>query len=215
MVVTHFVFGGRVVTVVRGVGRAVVTVGTGGGSFSVTVATGLAREVCISALLARAVLSWSLISSIFSCSSSSSPGLGGTTAAGGGATDGGGGDTAAGGVAMAAGGGAAAEGGAEEEEEGRDSTRLAKEAAGPPFSQSRAVGPTLRTGDPSPRPPAPPPLAPRGLEVAATRARRRRVLRVSRLKWTRLLSLPDPSAASLLLSLFHLADSPGTGGGGA
>lgn len=46
-----------------------------------------------------------------------------------------------------------------------------------------------------------------------TRGRSRRVLRVSRLKWTLLLSLG--SCAALALSLFHLANDPrGAGGGG-
>lgn len=153
MVVTHFVLAGRgvtgatvlegvdgapvaivaVVIVVIGAAVAAVTavaVVTGGGLF-VTVATGLARVVWISALRARAVLSFSRICSICSCSSCSSPGRGGATVAGGWVTV----EEAGAGTAR---GGAGAAGGAvlgrEGEDEGRESTRLANEAAGPPFS---------------------------------------------------------------------------------
>ncbi len=70
MVVTHFVLAGRGVTGATVGGAPVVAVVvvvmlTGDGLF-VTVAIGLARVVWISALLARAVLSFSLICSICS-----------------------------------------------------------------------------------------------------------------------------------------------------
>lgn len=189
------------------VGRApvavvvVVVMVTGDGLF-VTVVIGLAKVVWISALLARAVLSFSLICSICSCSSCSSPGWGGATAVGGGAT--------------AAGGGAEVMGWAEEEEEeddeGRESTRLASEAGGPPFSHSLLFDPALGLASPSPSHLAPPSLA----SEVAMRASRRRVLRVSRLKWTRLKSRASlaVAAASVLVSLFHLAEAPGAGGAG-
>lgn len=205
MVITHFVLAGRGVNGVT-VGEVsvvvvVVVIATCDGLF-VTVATGLARVVWISALLARAVLSFSLICSISSWSSWSSPGWGGANTTGGGAT--------------ATGGGAAVLGWAEEEEEeedaeGKESTKLANEAVGPPFSHSLLFG-TIGLAGPSHL--APPTL---GSEVAM-RASNRRVLRVSRLKWTRLKSraslVAALSAASLLLSLFHLAEAPGASAAG-
>lgn len=201
MVITHFVLAGSgvagatvgkrvdgapvvivivvvVVVVVIVVVAIVIPVTVTGVGLFVPVATGLARVVWISALLARAVLSFSLICSIWSCSSCSSPGWGGATVAGDGATE------AAGGGATAAGGGAEVLGRTEEEEdededeEGRESTRLANEAAGPPFSHSPLFGPTLGLASPSPSPLTTPPL----VSEAAMRASRRRVLRVSRLK---------------------------------
>lgn len=96
MVVTHFMLAGRGVTGTMVGGLTVgVVVMTGGGLF-VTVATGLVKVVWISALLARAVFSFSLICSIWSCSSCSSPGWGGATTADGEATAAGGGAIAAG-----------------------------------------------------------------------------------------------------------------------
>ncbi len=146
MVVTHFMLAGRGITGAT-VGGApvvvvvcVVDVVTADG-LSVTMATGLAKLVWISALLARAVLNFSLICSICSCSSCSSPGWGGATAAGGGATATGGGVSVTGGGVTALGEGAAVLALAEEEDvDGRESTRLANEAAGPPFSHSLLFG---------------------------------------------------------------------------
>lgn len=65
-----------------------------------------------------------------------------------------------------------------EEEEGSESTRLANEAAGPPFSHSRLLGPAPGFMGPALSPLAPPPFA----SETARRASRRRVFRVSRLK---------------------------------
>ncbi len=105
----------------------------------------------------------------------------------------------------------------EEDDEGRESTRLASEAAGPPFSHSLLFGPALALAAPSPSHLAPPPFA----SEVVMRASRRRVLRVSRLKWTRLKSRVSlaavaavVAAASVLVSLFHLAEAPGAGGAG-
>ncbi|KAG9350779.1 hypothetical protein JZ751_024668 [Albula glossodonta] len=144
---------------------ASVTVGTG-------VAFSLAREVCSSALLASAALSCPLISSILSCSSSSSPSWGGAHEEG-------------------------VELGVGAEEGGSGRTMRGGGAAGPPFSQIRPTRLSLA-----------PALSPSG----TARARRRRLLSVSRLKWTRLLSLGSREA--LLLSLFHLEVAPGGGAGG-
>lgn len=94
----------------------------------------------------------------------------------------------------------------DEEEEGRDSTRLAKEVPKPPFAQTRVAGLVLGLVSH----PADSPLPPS--DSATARARRRRLLRVSKLKWTRL-SLAAAAAESLLLS-FHLAEAPGEGGSG-
>lgn len=96
MVVTHFVLAGRgVVRVTAGVAPVVVVVVVAdvvtGDGVLVTMPTGLVSVVWISALLASAVLSFSLICSICSCSSCSSPGWGRATAAGGGAATTGGG----------------------------------------------------------------------------------------------------------------------------
>lgn len=183
MVVTHFVLAGRGfagATVGNTVGKmaggavvvvvivTVVVVVTWIRLFVFTGAAGFARVDWISALLARAVLSFSRISSIWSCSSCSSPGWGGATS-GGGATV-----TVGGAVVM----GLDETEEAEDDDLGRDSTRLASEAAGPPFSHGRLPKPTLGLGGSSPSPLAPPPLA----SEAAMRASRRRVLRVSRLK---------------------------------
>lgn len=205
MVITHFVLAGRGSTgaMMGGVSVAVVVAADTCVGVSVTVATGLASVVWIWALLARAVLSFSLICSISSWSSWSSPGLGGSIATGGGAT--------------AAGGGAAECGWVEEEvdddAEGKESTKLANEAGGPPFSHSLLFDASGLAG---PSDLAPPTL----VSVLAIRARSRRVLRVSRLKWTRLKSraslmeVEAASAVSFLLSLFHTADAPGAGGAG-
>lgn len=144
---------------------AVTVVGPEDGLLAVTVATGL--MLWISARLARAVLSFSLICSICSCSSCSSPGWGGATV-GDGATAGG----------WAAPGGGPEVIGQLEEEEGRDRTRLASEAAGPPFSHGLLVGSVLIIAGPAPSTLAPPSFA----SEAARRASRRRVLSVSRLK---------------------------------
>lgn len=223
MVVTHFVLAGKVVTgatvgvalggvpvaVVVLVVVVVVVVVTEDG-LSVTVTTGLVRVVWISALRARAVLSFSLIWSICSCSSCSSPGRGGATGAGGGATTAGGGATAMGGGAGVL--CLAEEEAEEEDDEGRESTRLASDT-GPPFSHSLLFGPALGLAGDLPSGLAPPSLA----SAVAMRASRRRVLRVSRLNWTRLKSLASLAAAvaaSLQASLFHLADVPGGGGAG-
>lgn len=205
MVITHFVLAGRGVTGVTvdevSVVVVVAVIATCDGLF-VTVATGLARVVWISALLARAILSFSLICSISSWSSWSSPGWGRANTMGGGPT--------------ATGGGAAVLGWAEEEEEeedaeGKESTKLANEAVGPPFSHSLLFG-TIGLAGPSHL--ALPTLA----SAVAMRASSRRVLRVSRLKCTRLKSraslVAALSAVSLLLSLFHLAEAPGASGAG-
>lgn len=154
MVVTHFVLAGKVVTgamVGGALGGApvvvvvfVVVVVTGDGLL-VTVATGLARVVWISALLARAVLSFSLIWSICSCSSCSSPSWGGATAAGGGATATWGGATDSGGAEVL---GRPEEEAEDGDDEGKESTRLASEAAGPPFSHSLLFGPALGLAGP-------------------------------------------------------------------
>lgn len=174
MVVTHFVLAGRgfagamggaVVVIVI---VTVVVVVTGTRLFVLTGAAGFARVVWISALLARAVLSFSLISSIWSCSSCSSPGWGGAVS-GGGATVTVGGAEVLGRVETEE---------EEEDDEGRESTRLASEAAGAPFSHGRLIKPVFGLAGSSPSPLAPPPLA----SEAAMRASRRRVLRVSRLK---------------------------------
>lgn len=227
MVVTHLVLAGRGVTgatVLKGVDGAPITVivfvvviiidavavVTGGGLF-VNVATGLARVVWISALRARAVLSFSRICSICSCSSCSSPGQGGATAAGVGVTVEESGTGAFGGEGGAAGGAAL---GWEEEDDGSESTKLAKEAVGPPFSHILLLGTTPGLTGPSSSFLLPPPLG----SEAAMRASSRRVLRVSRLKWTLLKSLASlavaAAAVSLLVSLFHLAETPGAGGAG-
>lgn len=102
--------------------------------------------------------------------------------------------------------------GREEEEEGRESTRLVNEAVGPPFSYSLLFCPAVGLVGPSPSFLVPPPLA----SEAAMRASSRRVFSVSRLKWTRLKSRASLAAAaeSLMVSLFHLAEAPGAGGGG-
>lgn len=213
MVVTHFVFVGRGVTGATVSEAAVIVIAdvvavvTGGWLF-VTVATGLARVVWISALLARAVLSFSLICSIWSCSSCSSPGWGGTTVMVGVVTVDG--VTVAGDWDIATEGGAKVLGLAEEEDgEGSERTRLANEA-GPPFSHSWLFETFSLVGPPT-SDLAPDPL----MSEVAMRASRRRVLRVSRLKWTRLKSRVSLAAvASLLVSLFHLAEAPGAGGEG-
>lgn len=155
--------------------RQIVAVTVGGPSWlsGITAAArSLARAVWSWARRARASLSWPRISSIFSCSCSSSPSLGGSVEWGG--------------------------------EDGSGCR-----GAGPPFSH--ALDTWLPPGtDPAPAPDADPeaPWPP----SAITRARRRRVFSVSRLKWTLLLSLS--SLAARLLSLFHLAKDPGGGGGG-
>lgn len=124
---------------------------------------------------------------------------------------------AEGGVTVDAGAGTAGGGavlGREGEVEGRESTRLVNEAAGPPFSKSLLFGPILGLAGPSPSFLVPPSL----VSEAAMRASSRRVFRVSRLKWTRLKSraslMAVTEASSLLVSLFHLAESPGAGGAG-
>lgn len=141
MVITHFVLVWRGVTGVTvdwaSVVVVVVVIVTCDGLF-VTMVSGSARVVWISALLARAVLRFSLICSICSWSSCSSPGLGGVKTVGGRFT--------------ATGGGAAvlnwAEEEREEDAEGKESPKLAKEVAGPPFSQSLLFG-TLGLAGPS------------------------------------------------------------------
>lgn len=151
--------------------RQIVAVTVGGPSWvsGITAAArSLARAVWSWARRARASLSWPRISSIFSCSSSSSPSLGGSVGWGG------------------------------EDGSGCRGT-------GPPFSH------TLDTRLPLGAEPDVAPDVP-WLPSATTRARRRRVFSVSRLKWTLLLSLS--SLAARLLSLFHLAKDPGGGGGG-
>lgn len=204
MVITHFVLAGRgsIGVTMGGPSVAVVVATDTCVGVSVTVATGLASVVWIWALLARAVLSFSLICSISSWSSWSSPGLGGSMTTGGGAT--------------AAGGGAAECGWVEEElddAEGKESTKLANEAGGPPFSHSLLFDASGLAG---PSDLAPPTL----VSVLAIRARSRRVLRVSRLKWTRLksraslMAVEAASTVSFLLSLLHTADAPGAGGAG-
>lgn len=100
---------------------------------------------------------------------------------------------------------------------GKDRIKLAKDGAGPPFSQTLpkpgfcfSAGSGGRGG--------PSPLATAALASdAARRASRRRVLRVSRWKWTRLKSRASMGAAvtsSLGVSLFHLAAAPAVGGAG-
>lgn len=239
--VTHLVFAGRGVTVVT-----VDTVGTGphvvvnavvvvaivivvvvvavevtGGSLGVAVGAGLVRVVWISALRASATFRLSRISSIWTCKSSSSPGRGGATTAGG---------------VVAVEGAVVLEGGAtvrgvdtfvrieaEEVEEvvadvlGKDRIKLAKEGAGPPFSHTLPKpGFSLSAG--SGRGGPSDPLATAALASdAARRASRRRVLRVSRWKWTRLKSRASMGvsvASSLGVSLFHLAAAPAVGGAG-
>lgn len=209
-----------VTVVVVAIALVVVFTDVDGGSLGVTVTTGLARVVWISALLARASLSRSRISSICSCSSSSSPGRGGATTAGG-----------VGGAAVLMTGATVrvrAEAfvrieAVEVDEavadvfEGNDSTRLARDGAGPPFSHSLPIGPTFNFTDGSALG-GPSPLATAALASdAARRASRRRVLRVSRWKWTRLKSLASIDAAvasSLGISLFHFAAAPGAGDAG-
>ena len=100
----------------------------------------------------------------------------------------------------------------EDDEEDRESTMLASDG-GPPFSHTLLFGPTLGLAGPFTSGLAPPSLA----SAVAMRASRRRVLRVSRLNWTRLKSLASLAAAvaaSLQASLFHLAEVPGGGGAG-
>lgn len=224
IVVTHFVLVGRGVTGAMVGGEVVIVTVTvfvvvaaeaeGGGSLLVGVATGLARVVWIWARLAKAVLKRSRIWSICSCSSSSSPGRGGATSTGGVVT-------------VVEGGGTLARRGAdtlewreaEEEEEVEEAAadariKLAKEvAAGPPFSHDLFAGPAFCLGGTSPSPLVASALA----SEAARRASSRRVLSVSRLKWTRLksrASLVAARASSFTVSLFHLADPPGGGGAG-
>lgn len=144
------------------------------GVATVVPSMGVATAVCSSALLASAARSRSLISSISCCSCCSSPGLGGATVAGDGATEAGVEDW------LEEGGMGGAEGSLR--------SRLAREGAGgaggPPFSQRpppslSGVAPST-LGSPAPR-----------------RASRRRVFRVSRLKWTRLKSRPSFTAATV------------------
>lgn len=235
--VTHLVFAGRGVTVVTVVTVVVVVVVVAtvlvvafvvavevtGGSLGVAVGAGLARVVWISALRASATFRRSRISSICTCKSSSSPGRGGAT-------------TAGGVVTVEVGGAVVLEGGAtvrgvemfvrieaEEVEEvvadvfGKDKIRLAKEGAGPPFSHTLPkLGFSLSVGSVRGGPSLP--LATAALASdAARRARRRRVFRVSRWKWTRLKSRESMGAAvasSFGVSLFHLAAAPAVGGAG-
>lgn len=141
MVITHFVLVWRGVTGVTVDGASVVgvvVIVTCNSLFD-TVALESARVVWISALRARAVLRFSLICSIRSWSSCSSPGSGGAKTAVGRVT--------------AAGGGPALSIWAEEEEEeedaeGRVNPMLAKEAVGPPFSHALLFG-TLGLAGPS------------------------------------------------------------------
>lgn len=205
MVVTLFLLGecagGAVTVVKRGCVVSLVATVTVWRLLAVET-TGLVRVVWISALRAKATLSFSLICSICSCSSCSSPGWGGA-----GAGAGAGGGTVTGGVVVTTVGVATdtkedvttTEGGAEdtegvvataaggaldtvalgraEEEVARENTRLAKEAAGPPFSYKLVASSSLGLADSLLVTLAPPPLA----SEAARRASRRRVFRVSRL----------------------------------
>jgi len=172
MVVTHFMLGGMVA-----LGRALVVVIVA--EECAIVVTGLDRVVWISARRTSATLSFSLICSICSCSSCSSPGRGGAIFTGGRVIASEGGDVMVGGSTDA---GAA-------EVEGMERTTLVNET-GPPFSHSRLVGPALSLAGPSFL--APPPLA----SEAVSRESRRRVFRVSRLKWTRLKSRASVAAES-------------------
>lgn len=204
MVITHFVLAGRGITGLMGGASVVVALILS--ELFVTPTTGLVRVVWISALLARAVLSFSLICSICSWGSCSSPGWGGAKMGGAWAT------STAGGVAIF---GWADKRDDDEDAEGKESTKLASEAVGPRFSHILLFGMLGLAGLVD--------LAPPSLvSEVASRASSWRVLRVSRLKWTRLksrLSLATAaavtlSAASLLLSLFHFAEAPGAGGAG-
>ena len=200
MVITHFVLAGRGITGLMGGASVVVILSELFG----TPTTALARVVWISALLARAVLSFSLICSICSWSSCSSPGWGGAEMVVPWAT------TTAGGVAIF---GWADKRDDDEDAEGRESTMLESEAVAPWFSHVLLCG---LLGFPGLVDLVSTSLL---LEVAS-RASSWRVLSVSKLKWTRLnsrLSLDTPvavtlSAAFLLLSLFHFAEAPGAGG---
>lgn len=129
MVITHFVLVWRGVTGVTVDGASVVgvvVIVTCNSLFD-TVALGSARVVWISALRARAVLRFSLICSIRSWSSCSSPGSGGAK-------------TAVGRVPAAGGGPAPWIWAEEEDVEGRVNPMLAKEAVGPPFSHALLFG---------------------------------------------------------------------------
>lgn len=127
MVITHFVLVWRGVPGVTVDGASVVVVIVTCNSLFDTVALGSARLVWISALRARAVLRFSLICSIRSWSSCSSPGSGGAK-------------TAVGRVTAAGGRPALLNWVEEEDAEGRVSPMLAKEAVGPPFSHALLFG---------------------------------------------------------------------------